>query len=407
MRVCIITAALLFSAHNIAARSCPTTISQQATWTNANIDLLIQSARTAYEKESGESSYKQTLNRIANTIKQCKLGEDEGFARRYSTFLEYIRVLSLEQQKDHELGFEVPDQVYFAETQSYVTIPAFLLATEFLQAVKHFETLPKAKALLRAMNEQRSQSAQLLFFSFVSRHLGTPDNDFSYRRLLVVVPGDPLLGIPEKWVQFGITDPRKKTPVRNLSVVAVAPGSNNNANTYFKDYFRTYRRDGSVTIKGRWELGYGDDNCVKCHKSGVLPIFPEDGSVSEDEKAVVEAVNQRFLRYGAPRFGRYLDQTKFGPGLGSTTFTINNHRLATNCSSCHQPNGVGSLSWPMDSVLISSFVEGGRMPLGSNLKTWESSELYEQLIDDYFSIDPRNPGILKSWLTNDRNFGVR
>ena len=61
----------------------------------------------------------------------------------------------------------------------------------------------------------------------------------------------------------------------------------------------------------------------------------------------------------------------------------------------------------MDSVLISSFVEGGRMPLGSNLKTWESSELYEQLIDDYFSIDPRNPGILKSWLTNDRNFGVR
>ena len=31
---------------------------------------------------------------------------------------EYIRVVSLEHQRDHELGFEVTDKVYFAETET-------------------------------------------------------------------------------------------------------------------------------------------------------------------------------------------------------------------------------------------------------------------------------------------------
>ena len=144
--------------------------------------------------------------------------------------------------------------------------------------------------------------------------MGTPDNDNSYRRLLIVVPGNPSLNIPEKWVQFGIPNPRSRVAIRNMSVVAVVTGPENTTTTYFKDYFRTYRRNGKVEVNGRWELGEGDDNCVKCHKSGVLPIFPVDGSVSEDEKAVVEEVNKRFLTYGAPRFGKYLDVSKFGPG---------------------------------------------------------------------------------------------
>jgi hypothetical protein len=61
-------------------------------------------------------------------------------------------------------------------------------------------------------------------------------------------------------------------------------------------------------------------------------------------------------------------------------------------------SGIGSLNWPMDSVLISSFVEGGRMPLGSNLNELGRTKLYKQLIEEYFSIDSKQPGILKSWL---------
>jgi hypothetical protein len=52
----------------------------------------------------------------------------------------------------------------------------------------------------------------------------------------------------------------------------------------------------------------------------------------------------------------------------------------------------------MDPVLISSFVEGGRMPFGSKLHPSESTALYQQLVDEYFAIDEARPGILKSWL---------
>jgi len=385
-------------AAEVCARPCVKTPDQQDVWVRGSINMLIRKARRAYEEESAEQAYARLLDRLSNTMKQCQLASDINFISHYPEFVEYVRVLSLDRQKGHELGFEVPDGVYFTETQSLVTIPDFLLTPEFLLAVRRFETLGKAKALLRAMNANRAKNDQLLFFSYESRHLGTPDNDNSYRRLLIVVPGNPAENVPEKWVQFGIPDPRARVPVRNLSVVAVVPGPEKTTNTYFKDYFRTYRRDGSITVKGRWELGYGDDNCVKCHKSGVLPIFPVDGSVSRDEKEIVEAVNQRFLTYGAPRFGRYLDVSKFGPGLGSKRLTLDPRHLTPNCVSCHQPNGLGFLNWPMDSVLISSFVEGGKMPLGSNLKEWESTELYNQLIDDYFSIDESRPGILKAWL---------
>src|SRR6185369_12140805 len=102
-------------------------------------------------------------------------------------------------------------------------------------------------------------------------------------RLLIVVPGNVDKGVPEKWVQFGVSDPRARTRIRNVSVVSVVPGSDAEFNTYFKDYYRTYHPNGSISIKGRWELGHGDDSCVRCHKSGVLPIFPEEGSVTPAE----------------------------------------------------------------------------------------------------------------------------
>jgi hypothetical protein len=398
LRLAFVVIAIFLGLSRVCGSPCARTSQRQDRWVHENVDELVRKARAAYGDESAERAYTRALGIIVKTLERCKLSEDVSFTTRYPEFVEYIRVLSLDGQADHELGFEVSDKVYFEETKSFVTIPDFLLSTEFLRAVRRFESLDSAKALLRTINATRSIAEQLLFFSYESRHLGTPDSDNSYRRLLIVVPGNTERNIPEKWVQFGIPDPRARLPIRNLSVVAVVPGPAQTTNTYFKDYFRTYRRNGSITVKGRWELGYGDDNCVKCHKSGVLPIFPVAGSVSEDEKAVMARVNKRFLSYGAPRFDRYLDASKFGPGLGSALSTRDSKHATQSCSSCHQPNGLGSLNWPMDSVLISSFVEGGQMPLGSSLKDWESTELYDQLIEDYFSIDESRPGILKAWL---------
>jgi len=404
-----ILACCLTSVSQVSAATCKQIETRPDEWIRTSVDALVRTARGAYEDDRGQKAYERTVDTIVAAIGRCRLDRDEGFRSRYREFLDYLSVVSLDREPDHELGFNVPDKQYFAETSRYVAIPEFLLTPQFLRSVSRFEKLKEAKLLLRQLNAQRAPSDRLTFFSYESRHLGTPDNDNSFWRLLIVVPGNQAQQLPEKWVQFGISDPRARAHVRNVSVVSAVPGPDGTTNVYFKDYFRTYRRDGSITVKGRWELGEGDDNCVQCHKSGVLPIFPVNGSVSADEETAVLAVNQRFLTYSAPRFDRYLDATKFGPGLGSTDWPELERRYGPDfdnlvvgksmgCASCHQPNRLGSLNWPMDRKIISSFIKGGKMPLGYDLQTFERAELYRKLIQDYFAIDDSKPGVLQAWL---------
>jgi hypothetical protein len=409
LRLSMIAFCLLLVGNAPCAAPCAPAKSYPDAWVSAKVDALIRAAHAAYDNDEALPAYQRVLNSIAAAIRQRKLSEDESFASRYREFVEYIQAASLDQQPGHQLGFIVPDKQYFAETRQYVQIPEFLMAQSFLRSVSRYETLDQAKSFLRLLNATRAPDEQLLFFSYKSRHLGTPDNDDSYQRLLIVVPGNAATGVPEKWVQFGVSDPKARTRIRNLSVISATVGSDGTFNAYFKDFYRTYHRDGSISIKGRWELGYGDDNCARCHKSGILPIFPEADSVSLSEQPAVLAVNQRFMTYGSPRFDKYLDERKFGPGLSSASLAARHRRFgegfgetvvgrAMTCTTCHQHEGLGALNWPMDPVVISSYIKGGQMPFGNKLKVSERDELYEKLIQEYFATDDGNPGILKSWL---------
>jgi hypothetical protein len=399
----------LLGAH-VSAAPCDRIKSQPDSWVNASVNAFVLAARRAYERDSAQTAYERVLDRIARTMQQCGLAQEKTFFARYPELVGFIATVSLDRDPDHELGFNVPDSVYFSETRAYVSIPEFLLTPEFLRVVSRRETLKQAKALLRDLNALRGADDQLIFFSYESRHLGTPDNPDSFWRLLIVVPANAAQGSPEKWVQFGVPDPRARAQIRNVSVVSVVPGPDGTSNAYFKDYFRTFRRNGSITVKGRWDLGYGDDNCALCHKSGILPIFPVNDTVSADEQDALRAVNERFLKYGRPRFDKYLDASKLGPGLGANSagdaapghVGAGNGTVGAKCGSCHQPDGLGDLNWPMDRVLISSFVKGGQMPLGMELTPAERNRLYASLIQEYFAVDEKNPGTLKSWLLGRR-----
>lgn len=406
--VCIV-AGLLLAADAAYASRCEQLKARPDTWVAAKVDALVLSARRAYESDEALAAYERVIDGITGTMRQCNLAADQDFITRYRTFVEYVEAASLDRQPDHELGFLVPDKQYFAETRQFVEIPEFLLDQTFLRNVSRFETLGRAKSYLRLLNSTRGAADQLIFFSYKSRHLGTPDNDASYGRLLIVVPGNAERGTPDKWVQFGVPDPGARARVRNVSVVTAVPGADGTFNAYFKDNYRTYGRDGRITLTGRWELGEGDDNCAMCHKSGILPIFPVRGTVSASEQQALLTVNDRFRTYGSPRFGGYLDPRKLGPGLSSTTSEDRRRRFGARfdgtsaagamvCSSCHNPERLGALNWPMDKTLIRSYVTGGQMPFGRHLKITDRRELYASLIQEYFATDRDNPGILKSWL---------
>jgi hypothetical protein len=405
----LILATLLFGANGAPAAPCAQVKTQPDAWTTARINALVQAARNAFETDNALPVYEKVLDGIVVTIRECNLSGDKNFARQYRNFLEFVEAAGLERRSDHELGFLVPDKQYFTETRQFVGIPEFLLEPTFLKNVSRYETLGRAKSYLRQLNSSRGTDEQLIFFSYKSRHLGTPDNDNSYRRLLVVVPGNAEKGLPDKWVQFGVTDPGMRARVRNVSVVSAVAAANGTFNAYFKDFYRTYRRDGSITVEGRWELGEGDDNCAICHKSGILPIFPVRGTVSAVEQQALLTVNERFRSYGSARFGGYLDERKLGPGLSSATQEDRRQRFgpafektpaakAMVCSSCHNSERLGALNWPMDKVLIKSYVTGGRMPFGQSLSSRDRQQIYSNLIEEYFATDNHNPGVLKSWL---------
>jgi hypothetical protein len=409
-RASMIVVCLLLSVKAMTAAPCVRVRARPDTWVNTEVDALVRTARAAYADDDALPAYEHVLDRINGALNRCGLARDEKFLSRYRAFVEYVTAASLDRLPDHELGFNVPDKQYFAETRALVQIPDFLLNPTFLRFVSRYETLNRAKALLRRLNATRAPIDQLVFFSYTSRHLGTPDNDDSFRRLLIVVPGDAGQGTPERWVQFGVTDPGARVRIRNVSVVSALTNPDGTFNAYFKDYYRTYRRNGSfASIGGRWELGYGDDNCAECHKSGILPIFPEAGSVRREELPALEEVNRRFRTYGSPRFGKYLDASQLGPGLSATGRDARAQRFGTgfggtlvaramSCVACHRTEQLGALNWPMDSVLISSYVKGGQMPYGFSLNASERTQLYDKLIREYFATDPANPGILKSWL---------
>jgi hypothetical protein len=326
----IVACCLLLLTQTASAKTparCNLVKSQPDKWVSARVNSLVTSARAAYQSDQALPRYQRVLDGINRTLQHCNLSADADFSNRHREFIDYVETVSLDRQPDHELGFNVPDKQYFDETRSFVEIPDYLLQSAFLKLVSRWETLDKAKAFLRQLNSTRGANDQLVFFSYISRHLGTPDNDDSFRRLLIVVPGNAALGVPDKWVQFGISDPGQRVLTRNLSVVSALTKTDGTFDAYFKDYFRTYGRRGSITIKGRWDLGEGDDNCALCHKSGILPIFPAAGSVSPAELEAVEIVNARFRSYGSPRFAGYLDQTKLGPGLSMAGPEDRNHRF--------------------------------------------------------------------------------
>jgi hypothetical protein len=404
----VLFSSLLFTS-NASAPQCAGVKAHADAWVASKVDALVAAAHAVYTDDEAEPAYDRVVGQLADTFKRCGLSNDEAFKSRYPEFVGYVEALALNLKPDHELGFVVPDRQYFEETRDFVQIPEFLTNQSFLRLVSRFQTLEQAKAYLRRLNASRSADEKLIFFSYNSRHLGTPDSKDSFGRLLVVVPGDASKGVPEKWVQFGVPDPGARARVRNVSVVSSLANDDGTSNVYFKDFYRTFRPDGSITIKGRWELGEGDDNCAQCHKSGVLPIFPVAGSVRADERWAVEAVNARFRTYGSPNFGKYLDESKFGPGLGSASWDARERLFGASftgttvarsmvCSSCHAPGGLGSFNWPMDSTILSSYVEGGQMPFGSKLSGPQRTELYERLVEEYFSTDAARPGILKSWL---------
>lgn len=220
---------------------------------------------------------------------------------------------------------------------------------------------------------------------------------------------------------FGVPEGgRPKT--QNVSVVAIKFQSDKTTDIYFKDHFRMYDKE-EIYLKSRFEVNGTGDSCVRCHKSGVLPIFPKPGSLSPLDQPKVDFVNSRLRVYGPPRFGGYFDQDAQGPGLAPVSAEARAARTESfldectqgipfvdalkskekiknsmSCSMCHNSRGLGSLDYPLNTKLIDSYVLGGLMPPGNSLNESERKGLLQCVKSEYLGLDKTKPALLLNWL---------
>ena len=122
--------AVWLAAAHAQATPCPRTPQQSTTWINRAVEDLVRSAYAAFRSESAQTRHQRVVDGLADTIQRCRLAADAGLSPRYAEFFAYVKLLSVGGKNDHELGFEIPDKDYFAETSQYTTIPDFLLTPD-------------------------------------------------------------------------------------------------------------------------------------------------------------------------------------------------------------------------------------------------------------------------------------
>jgi len=86
---------LLVIGRVVLAVPCALPKSHLDSWVTTKVNVLVQAARAAYEDDVRQPAYDRVVNGIADTLRQCKLSEDESFVKRYRQFVEYIKLASV------------------------------------------------------------------------------------------------------------------------------------------------------------------------------------------------------------------------------------------------------------------------------------------------------------------------
>jgi hypothetical protein len=398
----IIGLLFMFHASLALAAPCPKSSAEWLKFRDTSAGAI--AARNLVLGDAGEGSLDKLIRGVAGVFTSCAPAADDLPA------LAPLQSFALSRKNSgiegFALGFNVPDATYFRDTESLTAVPEPLRAPELLALLSEPAHVNEGIAMIEKLNEALPLEQKMIVFKYRSQHLTTPDESRVFGRVLVVVPGNP-----ERWVQYGVPE-AGKPKTRNLSVVAVRKNPEGTTDIYFKDHYRMYDRD-KIYLKARFDVTGSSDNCVNCHKSGVLPVFPEPGSYKIEDEWKLAAINKRFRTYGAPGFGGYVDPISQGPGLGANdgaaasgrsdsflqactsevsfpdrALAFSHIKDAMNCAKCHDGLQLGSLNYPLNRVLLHSFVEGGKMPPQNSLTTDERRGLVHCLEAEYFGSGP-------------------
>ena len=408
---------------NAAYAACPTTAQE---WLQARDESAKKIVADSLKSTAGSAVFASAnVSGMAKLLSDCLTDaqplfqDSQDLQAGMQNIIRFTEARKNEGRPGWQLGFNVPDAQYFAETADWTAVPDDLKTQPILRAFSDPQTVAHGLELLEQLNATYPEERKMIFFQYRSQHLTTPDASRVFGRIFVYYPGNP-----EKWIQYGV--PEQGLPrTQNLSVVSIKTEPDGRQNVYFKDHFRMYDKE-EIYLKDRFAVNGQSDNCTSCHKSGILPIFPAPGSFSIADGEKIAAVNAIFRKYKPAAFGGYLNPDHLGPGLGMTAKKIVDARTdeflsqctqglqlpdqatsftkirrAMNCSGCHNNQRFGDLNFPVNRSLVRSYVTAGLMPpvSGASLTSPEREGLIRCLEDEYFGRSEGSSKILLQWLT--------
>lgn len=327
----------------------------------------------------------------------------------------------------HSMRFATSDSQYLKKIPSHArNLPDELTKQDFLRSLDlHLESNGQmAINYLVKLNESRSPDEQIRYFIFDSQFLPTADASASYKRLFVYFPAETV----DKFIQFGLHNDIGATYSNTISMIAVEklnPETSEQHSTpiaWFKDFWRL-RDQSIISISTRLKESGQLESCYGCHSSALLKVLPDRASFdSERFEEQLTAVNNKIDLFKNAQIAE-VSPDNFGPALGplnnegrtDSLFTqcasgladesIAKVNSAMNCSQCHNDTFRKALRYPMaqqsqidrDSIMKVLIEDEKSMPPATDLSDEERKALTRCLVEEYFSYNYEEKGLLEKW----------
>ncbi len=362
---------------------------------------------------------------------------------------------SLGQQfkPEHTRGFSIPDKAYIEYAGDAIAFPELLQSQPFLKAVSDPAHYKDALDMIEARNaavKDKPGEQQWTTLLYEAPFLPSPDCK-TYGQFAVYIPGEI-----SKYIQFGILTPEqigadqdKLNGVSIVSVKATGKPPPNISEVFIVDYWREYH-DDQVILEPKIIATGESTNCYACHKTSVMPFYPDRGFTFEADGSLIEApqartdelrdfLNNQQAYAGPPYFGGLLEPAHFGPAIGpadryrSQEFMasctaewpdVDDEKIAQmmDCASCHNENLIGAMNFPQavpsdrdvhgtdglgekpwqTLTFVETFIQLDYMPPGlpEKLSADEKSALSNCLLKEYYD-HQKQTGLFYDWLRNE------
>lgn len=389
--------------------SCPQTFEDWRQW------------RLAMLTETVGQNYSSGINTIQATFQRCRR-ELHQLGEKAACF-ERLRMFSLQKYRTHvkglSLGLSMSDADYMERMAALGigSLPEQYLSEDFL---RRLDEIGNGSYAAIASEVERIGPSGTIAFPYTSKHLPSVDDAQVSGRLFVYIPGERY----DIYSQFGIGLGKDGQFPNSISVITVLKRDQSGKElypheVYYNDIWRT--RGDRVTIGNRITVNRRMENCFDCHKSPLIPVYPDRETFDYNQfGARLARVNEIMSGVKAAYVG--LDAENFGPGIGVASL----EGLACaervqdktkiegylDCNDCHNGKVRGVLNFPSaldlqlpnSTNLVSLFVrEYGIMPpTHEDLSPDERDVIYQCLIEDFYG-DFKDPhkGRFNKWLLQE------